>query len=55
MSDLLWLVVLTPFASALILALFGASLPKKVAGAIGCASVGVSWASRASGSCRVSA
>ena len=43
MSDLLWVIVLTPFASALILALFGASMPKKLAGAVGCASIGVSW------------
>jgi NADH-quinone oxidoreductase subunit L len=43
MSALLWVIVLTPFAGALVLALFGASLPKKAAGVIGCASVGISW------------
>lgn len=43
MSALLWVAVLTPFASALVLALFGASVPKKVAGAIGCASICISF------------
>lgn len=45
MSALLWAVVLTPFAGALVLALFGTSLPRKAAGAIGCASVGIAWVS----------
>ncbi len=43
MNVLLWVIVLLPFLSALILAIFGASLPKKVAGAIGCSSIGASW------------
>ena len=38
--------VLLPFAGALILAIFGASMPKKAAGAIGCASIGISWSRR---------
>jgi len=44
MTNSLWPIVLLPFAGALILAVFGASLPKKVAGAVGCASVGLSCA-----------
>lgn len=43
MSYLLWIVVLLPFLGALILGIFGAFMPKKAAGAIGCASVGLSW------------
>ena len=43
MEILLWLVVLLPFAGALTLMLFGASMPKKAAGAIGCTSIGLSW------------
>lgn len=43
MSALLWVIVLSPFAGALVLALLGASLPKKLAGAVGCASVGIAW------------
>ena len=43
MNNLLWLVVILPFLGALILAIFGASFPKKFAGAIGCTSVGASW------------
>lgn len=43
MSGLLWVVVLAPFAGALILALAGSSMSKRTAGAIGCASIGVAW------------
>ena len=43
MEILLWLVVLLPFAGALVLLLFGASMPKKAAGAIGCSTIGLSW------------
>ena len=44
MESLLWTVVLLPFAGSLILLLFGASMPKRAAGVIGCASIGFSWA-----------
>lgn len=43
MSALLWVIVLAPFAGAFTLAIFGASIPKKMAGAIGCIAVGISW------------
>lgn len=43
MTSLLWPIVLIPFAGSLILAVFGAIMPKKTAGALGCASVGISW------------
>lgn len=43
MSAALWVIVLSPFAGALVLLLGGAGLPKRAAGVIGCASVGVSW------------
>lgn len=43
MSALLWIIVLTPFAGALTLAVFGASVHKKAAGTIGCLTVGISW------------
>lgn len=43
MTEALWTSVLAPFAGALILLIFGASMPKKAAGAVGCASVGISW------------
>ncbi len=43
MSALLWVAVLAPFAASLILLLSSARLPKNAAGAIACASVGVSW------------
>jgi NADH-quinone oxidoreductase subunit L len=41
-TGLLWTIVLLPFLGALILIVFGGLMPKKLAGAIGCASVGVS-------------
>ena len=43
MGLLLWLIVILPLLGSLILAVFEASLPKKIAGTIGCASVGISW------------
>ena len=43
MSILLWLVTILPFLGALLLALLSGTLPKKAAGALGCASVGASW------------
>lgn len=43
MSELLWIVALAPFIGAFTLAIFGASMPKKIAGAVGCTSVGISW------------
>lgn len=43
MSSLLWVVVLTPFLGALILLVAGAYMPKKAAGIIGCASVGIAF------------
>jgi len=42
MQSLLWLVVLMPFISSLILAVFGAFMPKKTAGVVACASIGLS-------------
>lgn len=47
MQDLLWPIVLLPFAGALILAVLGAYMPKKLAGTIGCAAVGAAWAAAA--------
>jgi NADH-quinone oxidoreductase subunit L len=38
----LWIAVLAPFVGALVLIVFGARMPKKMAGATGCASVGIS-------------
>ncbi len=43
MEQLLWIVVISPFVGALVLAVFGGYMPKKMAGTIGCASVGASW------------
>ena len=43
MNNLFWLIVILPFFGALILAIFGASISKKLAGAIGCTSVGAAW------------
>jgi len=43
MQSLLWLVVLMPFIGSLILAVFGAFMPKKTAGVIACAAIGLSW------------
>lgn len=43
MSALLWLIVLSPFAAALVLLTSGARLPKNAASAIACVFVGVSW------------
>lgn len=43
MSVALWTVVIAPFVGALVLLVIGAYVPKKTAGAIGCASVGISW------------
>lgn len=43
MQILLWLIVGLPFLGSLILAIFGAYMPKKIAGAVGVASVGASW------------
>ncbi len=43
MHMLLWWIVGLPFLGALILAVFGGLMPKKLAGFIGVASVGVSW------------
>jgi NADH-quinone oxidoreductase subunit L len=40
---LLWTVIALPFLAALILAIFGAFLPKKAAGVLGALPVGVSW------------
>ena len=40
--ELLWLVPMLPLAGAFLLALFGGLLPRKVAGLIGCLSVGLS-------------
>ena len=42
MELLVWLIVVAPFAGSLLLMLLGSSIPKKLAGAIGCASVGLS-------------
>jgi len=42
MNVLLWLIILCPFLGALLLAVLGASMPKKFAGLIGCASIGLS-------------
>ncbi len=42
MNALLWVAVLAPFAGSLVLALFGASMPRKFAGATGCVSVFIS-------------
>ncbi|MHB1458547.1 MAG: NADH-quinone oxidoreductase subunit L [Armatimonadota bacterium] len=44
MDHLLWIIVISPFMGALILALFGSLMPKKLAGTIGCASIAVSLA-----------
>ncbi len=43
MSVALWPIVLAPFAGALVLVVFGAYMPKKAAGAVGCVTVGASW------------
>ncbi len=43
MSYALWIAVFAPFAGATILMLFGAYMPKRAAGVIGCASIGVAW------------
>jgi len=43
MEVLLWPIVLAPFAGALVLAVFGAYMPKKAAGAVGCVTAGASW------------
>jgi len=42
-SNLLWVTILLPFFGAFILMLLGTSMPKKVMGAIGCATVGIAW------------
>lgn len=47
MSALLWIAVLAPFAGSLVLLLGTRRLPKKAAGVIACASVGVSWVAAA--------
>ncbi len=47
MSALLWTDVFAPFAGSLILLLGSGRLPKKAAGVIACASVGVSWVAAA--------
>ncbi len=39
----LWLVPALPLAGALLLAIIGGLMPRRLAGAIGCASVGLSW------------
>jgi len=43
MGDLLWTIVLIPFLGSAILAVFGAFMPKKIAGTIACASIGIAW------------
>jgi len=40
----LWLIPTLPLAGALLLAVFGGVMPRRVAAAIGCGSVGLSWA-----------
>lgn len=43
MNNLLWVIVLAPFAGALIHAIFGAIMSKKATGVLACLAVGVSW------------
>jgi NADH-quinone oxidoreductase subunit L len=41
--SLLYLVIVIPFASALILAMLGGFMPRKIAGVLGCLSIGITW------------